>query len=233
MKPLRTLGLVSGLISSCLAAAANLECTGVMMTGSDVRVALVDKETGTSRWVGLNEAFRGYTFKAFDAAADTAILTKDGVESRLRLNAAKVQHGAGGTGKLTPETAKAIFHNLRQIAAAADQYYLEHGTLSTNVAELVGPTKNIRRLVVVDGEDYSNVTLKQGTPVKLTTAAGETIGVRDDDNIEGTYAFHTVQSGETGKAIAAKAKLSVTDLQKLNADVDFTRLKFGEVIRVK
>ena len=69
-------------------------------------------------------------------------------------------------------------------------------------------------------------------PLRSDTAI-LTIGVREDGNIEGTYAFHMVQSGETGAAKAAKAKLSVTELRQLNDDVDFMRPNFGQVIRVK
>jgi LysM repeat protein len=233
MKALRSLCFLCGSISGILVAATNLECTGVMATGSDIRVALTDKDKGTSRWLALGEGFRGYTFKAYDAATDTAILTKDGAETRLRLNSSKVRDGVGASGKLTPATAKAIYHNLHQIAAAADQYYLEHGTNSTTVANLVGPTNYIKRIVVVAGEDYSGVTLKLGTPVSLTTGVGETMVVDASGNIAGTYAFHMVQPGDTGVALAAKANLSLTELQRLNEEVDFNRLKSGQVVRLK
>lgn len=62
---------------------------------------------------------------------------------------------------------KAVLNNLRQLAAAADQHYLENGVLTARYEDLVGPTKYIRAINVVAGEDYRSLVFKQGTPLRV------------------------------------------------------------------
>ncbi len=49
---------------------------------------------------------------------------------------------------------KAVLCNLRQLAAAADQYFLENNAKIVNYDDLVGPKNYIKALNVVAGEDY-------------------------------------------------------------------------------
>ena len=71
---------------------------------------------------------------------------------------------------------KAILNNLRQLAAASDQFFLEHGVDKVKLEQIVGPDKYIKRLTPVDGEDYSTLDLKQGaSPWKITSASGITV----------------------------------------------------------
>ena len=49
---------------------------------------------------------------------------------------------------------KAVLCNIRQLAAAADQYFLETGAKVVNYDALVGPNHYIKALNVVAGEDY-------------------------------------------------------------------------------
>jgi type IV pilus assembly protein PilA len=62
----------------------------------------------------------------------------------------------------TTSQEKAVLNNLRQIAAAADQYYLEHGVETVELSKLIGPDGYIRELNSVAGEDYGEVVLKIG-----------------------------------------------------------------------
>jgi hypothetical protein len=59
---------------------------------------------------------------------------------------------------------KAVLCNLRQLAAAADQYCLENNvSVVERLDELVGPTKYIKALNAVLGEDYrANFPLRNG-----------------------------------------------------------------------
>ncbi|MEY2882265.1 MAG: hypothetical protein RLZZ15_4645 [Verrucomicrobiota bacterium] len=70
---------------------------------------------------------------------------------------------------------RAILNNLRQIAAARDQYQLENGRPPTSVQELVGETKYIRRLISVDGEDYSGLPMGAGLPFIIATSDGASV----------------------------------------------------------
>lgn len=49
---------------------------------------------------------------------------------------------------------KAVLGNARQLAAAADQYYLENGVTTVRFDQLVGPTKYIKTFATVTGEHY-------------------------------------------------------------------------------
>jgi len=74
------------------------------------------------------------------------------------------------------EIQKAVLNNLRQLSAAADQYYLESGRNTVKIGQLVGDDSNhyIKELKPVDGEDYSKLEFKQGIPGGwvITTARG-------------------------------------------------------------
>jgi type IV pilus assembly protein PilA len=70
---------------------------------------------------------------------------------------------------------KAITNNLRQLGAAADQYYLENGMDSTTYSQLVGPDKYVKMIVPVAGENYRVLKFKQGQPLRVRTADGRMI----------------------------------------------------------
>jgi type IV pilus assembly protein PilA len=66
---------------------------------------------------------------------------------------------------------KAVTNNLRQLSAAADQFYLEKGVTTATYADLVGPGKYIRQINPVAGEDYRTLVFKQGAPVRVNVPA--------------------------------------------------------------
>lgn len=70
---------------------------------------------------------------------------------------------------------KAILNNLRQIAAARDQFILENGRPPASIDELVGETKYIRRLVPVAGENYSALLMQQGQALVVTAEGGMSV----------------------------------------------------------
>ena len=73
----------------------------------------------------------------------------------------------------TESQKKAITNNIRQLTAAADQYFLEHGTTSVGTADLIGPTTYIKELKFVASEAYPAV-LTQGSTYSVTWPAFET-----------------------------------------------------------
>lgn len=58
---------------------------------------------------------------------------------------------------------KTVLNNLRQLASAADQYYLEKGVTQVAYAELVGPDKYITKMNKVADEAYDSVDADKGT----------------------------------------------------------------------
>ena len=65
---------------------------------------------------------------------------------------------------------KTILNNLRQLNAAAQQYYLENGVSTVGYTSLVGPTLYIKQIQSVAGELYSSLTFNQ-SDTSLTISA--------------------------------------------------------------
>ncbi len=68
---------------------------------------------------------------------------------------------------------KAVTNNLRQLSAAADQYYLERGVSSVASTDLVGSGSSnyIKAVAPVANETYTD-TLVQGSAVTASGVAG-------------------------------------------------------------
>src|SRR6476619_335065 len=143
-----------------LGAEIGIEFSGVLGGGKDLRVALTSKASGTTQWVPIGSSFAGYTVSSYDAKTDVLVLLKDGQETRLPMRQGKTSHAAP---KPPPQVERAILNNLRQLAAAADQYYLENGKTSVSYYELVGPTKYVKAMTPINGENYRALQFRQGT----------------------------------------------------------------------
>src|SRR6185436_10042894 len=61
---------------------------------------------------------------------------------------------------------KAVLNNARQLAAAADQYYLESGATTVGISMLVGPTNYVKSLITVAGESYP-ASYQNATPITI------------------------------------------------------------------
>ena len=75
----------------------------------------------------------------------------------------------------TASIEKAVLNNLRQLSAAADQHYLETGTTSATYDQLVGPTKYIKALNPVAGENYRALRFTLGQPLRVRLGDGKTV----------------------------------------------------------
>jgi RNA polymerase sigma factor (sigma-70 family) len=82
---------------------------------------------------------------------------------------------APAPGKSVGERQQFILNNLRQIAAARDQFILEERRPPLSTAEIVGYTRYVKRFLPIDGEDYRGVALVPGQPMTVTTASGITV----------------------------------------------------------
>jgi type IV pilus assembly protein PilA len=65
---------------------------------------------------------------------------------------------------------KAVLNNARQMAAAADQYYLENGATSALSSALVGATNYVKALNTVASETYPD-GYTQGITITITGVA--------------------------------------------------------------
>lgn len=160
------------LASAASGADIGIEFSAVLTTPRETRVSLTSKATGQTQWVVVGKAFAGYTVTAYEPKSDVVVLSRDGREHRVTLKNAKVQAGAA---ELPPETKNGILNNLRQLAAAADQYYLENGKAQATYDDLVGATKYVKTIDAKDGENYRGIEFAQGKPLTVTTAGGVSI----------------------------------------------------------
>lgn len=65
---------------------------------------------------------------------------------------------------------KAVLNNARQMAAAADQYYLENGATSADSSSLVGATNYVKALNTVASESYPTA-YTQGITITISGVA--------------------------------------------------------------
>ena len=73
---------------------------------------------------------------------------------------------------------KAVTNNLRQLAAAADQYFLEEGKTEVKATQLIGPDKYIGSLEPVAGESYEDLVITtEMSEISVTLADGRTISI--------------------------------------------------------
>ncbi len=66
---------------------------------------------------------------------------------------------------------KTVLNNARQLAAAADQYFLENGVSSVSRGNLVGAANYVRALNLVANETYPDI-YAQGVTITVAGIAG-------------------------------------------------------------
>ena len=74
--------------------------------------------------------------------------------------------------------AAAIQNNLRMLAAAADQFYLDHGATTATYDDLVGPDKLVKAITPVEGEDYHALDFHKGAYLYLKMPDGRIVSNR-------------------------------------------------------
>ena len=70
---------------------------------------------------------------------------------------------------------KAVENNLRQIATAADQYFLENGVTEVELDQLIGAEGYIKALTPVAGENYDGIRIKMGEAIQVILSDGRVI----------------------------------------------------------
>lgn len=75
-------------------------------------------------------------------------------------------------GLTLPALQRAVLNNLRQIDAAREQYRLENGRDPGSIYDLVGENGYIRTLLSVGGEDYAQLSMRNGDLLTVITPEG-------------------------------------------------------------
>lgn len=159
---------------TAVAAEPEIELMGVTGNGRDYQLILKTK-TGDPQWIAVGKQFAGYTVASYEPREETAVLTKDGQQFRLKLRQSKVASGGAPATELPPQVQRSILNNLRQLSAAADQYFLENGKSTATYDDLVGTTKYIKVMNIQAGENYRAVELVQGKTMRVTTSSGHSV----------------------------------------------------------
>lgn len=93
----------------------------------------------------------------------------------IREDGTMTLRNSGATGVLTiGETGDFVWN----LAAAADQHFLEEGVRTVTFGQIVGPDKYIKKLQSVDGEDYQSLDL---------SASAKTWTITSESGIKVTY----------------------------------------------
>jgi hypothetical protein len=100
---------------------------------------------------------------------------------RLRANESNpVREDRIGAPPPRHEIQLSVQRNLSMLKTLRDRYHRDHGHEPASIDQLVGPHSNLKRLISVDGEDYSSVSLHQGGTLTVTTAGDITVWYRDE-----------------------------------------------------
>ena len=156
-------------------AEAGVEFTGFFRDEKGLTFALRDKASGSSKLLLAGQEFSGYAVRSFDDKEGVLVVARDKVEYRLPLVRSNIKQVDLPPAEPPPEVKKKILNNLRQLSAAADQYFLENGVSQVNFDSLVGATKYVKRIIPVAGEKYQGMQFEQGRKLEVTTGQGHVI----------------------------------------------------------
>lgn len=147
----------------------------VLLLQQSRRAILAEAELAdlASEHARLNARLRDEQQRATRAVQDLAALQRE--IDGLKAQPSTIVTAPAATAQVVIEQQKAILTNLRKITAAADQFVVQYRRLPASLDEIVGPTKFIKELQPVDGEDYAAVPLVPWLPQMVTTASGLTI----------------------------------------------------------
>jgi len=196
--------------------------SGVLHDGSVTRVALTASAGGASKWVDVGQQFQGFHVVSYDESTTTLLVRNDTQTLHIPLQEAKITPPATS---LTPEIRARIRDNLHQLWVAAQQYFIETGKTTAAFDDLVGDGKYIKSIEAISGEDYTSLVFTAaGKNIAVSTASGETVSFAE--------IFYTLKPGDTGAKIARTNGLLLADLLALNPDVNWAKLKVGQVVKV-
>ena len=154
------------------AAEPGIEFTGYVRDEKGLTFALRNPANGNSKWVVIGQEFEEYKVSRLDEKTEILVVTKGGAEFSLPLARAAIKQVAS---EPPPELKKKVMNNLRQLAAAANQYFLENEVTKATYDNLVGPTKYVKEINPVDGEDYRGILFEQGKKFQVQTNQGYVI----------------------------------------------------------
>ena len=218
--------LILSLLPVAAFGAGNIEFNGLIVADGMTQVSLTNTDTGAYGWVPVGGVFSGYTIASFDDTKDQIILKKGSLNLPVKLkNAVIIEQAAPPTNQLNGPGGQgpSLAGNLRQINAAANQYFLATGKTSATMADLA-PYLPAGTITPVNGESYTNLTVNQGQPISIANANGGTttfVGGGGRGGLQGANnpATGAAPAGAQGAAVTTggTATINVRARQTVNA----------------
>lgn len=226
------------------AAEVPVEFSGVLTNDGAPTLVLIDKSTGSKRWLRPGDTIQGFTVSGYDAKNDTAILARGGQEFRLKLTSPPKSTqpavapaspppaiativpptAATSTGAPTSTTPSA------PAAAPAPPATANVPQPSTSMAATAPspPAGTISTPPPASPE----APLPQTAPA-TTAATPAPSAVPPTEQPVPTGPTYLVQRGDSLNTIARATGLSVEQLQALNPNVNAGSLQPGQMVRIR
>ena len=147
-----------------------IEFSGYLNDERGLVFALKHPASGDSKWVTVGQEFADFKVVRFDEKAESLVIAKGRTEYILPMAKSAVKKEQV---EPAPEIKRKIVHNLRQLTAAADQFFLETGKKVATYEDWVGKKKYVKHLESFAGEDYRNVKFTQPPQAKVEVTTGE------------------------------------------------------------
>lgn len=150
-----------------LAAPVEIRFTGVDASSDPVHVSLIHPATQERAWVKLGGRFAGCDVRAYDARKNTLRLARGDETWEIRLESAVIAVDTLSDAERA-QIEKQVTNNLRQLDAAAQQFYLEYAVNTVKFEQLVGtgPNHYIKVVKSADAEDYTKLDFTLATEPK-------------------------------------------------------------------
>jgi hypothetical protein len=163
-------------VAGLAAAALPIEFNGLIIADGKTKVALLNPNTGTAKWVAIGGRFEAYIVTRYlpdPKGGDVVILTQAGSTQTMRLVLKNSYLVESPNPKVyeTDEQVVAVQDNLFKIRAAASQYFLEHGVTTVRFDQL--PEKITKSIVPVVGENYSDLVLTKDKQFNFKLPSGK------------------------------------------------------------
>lgn len=149
-----------GMALALEAAPVAVEFNGVDGSATPPLVSLTEAATRERAWVKVGGRFAGCEVRAYDAARHVVTLARETETWEVPLQAGVIAKAVLSDAERV-RIERGVTNNLRQLSAAAEQFFLENGVSDARLDQLIGEKAYIKSLKPVDGEEYVKLALKQ------------------------------------------------------------------------
>lgn len=249
----RRLVLGLGWAVAGIAAEPPVEFSGVLVTDGRPKVALRDKETGTTRWLEPGGQFNGFALTSYHAKDEAVVLRKDGQDFRLTLvSSSRTTPAADGRAHpsaatvpapapvpVTPPASGSVPIPMAENAAAVPLPVGPPPAIDTPPAAPTMPAPN-EALARAAGNPAQPTAPANPPPVApegpataatSTPAAGS--GAGEMTGPTATVITRTAQPGDSAASIARAAGLTLEQLRALNPSINPDSIQPGQPIRIR